>query len=440
MNGPEDQNLDFMDQLEAATRARSSFVSNAFLFAIAALVAIFIVWASLASVEEIARGSGQVMPTREIHIVQSLEGGLLQELLVKQGERVKKDQVLMRLSDVAFASEQGGAEAKFASLNIRQQRLEAEANGKAFTPDPALKAQAPDIVANEEKLYASRQQELKNALSILDDKISKAQAETEETKAQITRLSGSRGLLQQEVGITRDMVAQKAVSKLELIRLERELTDISGQLAASTERLEGLNAELSAAEKQKSDQHDRFRSQALNELSEVKTQIAQLQEGLKSIGDRVSRAELRAPVDGIVNNIAVRTVGGVIEPAQKVMDIVPVDDELKIVARVMPNDIAFLKEGQEAKVKLSTYDPQKYGALDGRLARIGASSITDDKGNIFFEIEVHTDKNYLGTAEHPLPIGPGMVADVEVITGRRTIMEYLLRPVLRARDRALRER
>ena len=177
----------------------------------------------------------------------------------------------------------------------------------------------------------------------------------------------------------------------------------------------------------------------MTELSDVKTQNAQLGESLKSIGDRVSRTELRAPVDGVVNNIAVRTIGGVIEPAQKLIEIVPVDSELKIIAKVSPNNIAFLRVGQKVKVKITAYDAQRYGSLEGELVRIGASSVTDREGNVFFEIEVRTDKNYLGTAEAPLPVTPGMVADTEVVTGKRTIMEYVLKPFLQARDRALRE-
>ncbi|MBU0859054.1 MAG: HlyD family type I secretion periplasmic adaptor subunit, partial [Alphaproteobacteria bacterium] len=245
---------------------------------------------------------------------------------------------------------------------------------------------------------------------------------------------------QQELNITSEMVRQQAVPKLEEIRLRRELSDSQGQLKAEQEKQNGLKAELGAAQKQLKDQDDKFRSQALGELSAVETEMAQLNESLKSIGDRVYRTELRAPVDGIINNIALKTIGGVIEPAHKLIEIVPVDDELKIIAKVRPSDIAFLKVDQPVKVKISAYDPQRYGALDGKLVRIGANSVTDRDGNIFFEIEVRTDKNYLGSAEHKLPITPGMVASTEVITGKRTIMEYLMKPVLRARDRALRER
>lgn len=164
-----------------------------------------------------------------------------------------------------------------------------------------------------------------------------------------------------------------------------------------------------------------------------------LEEDLKSIGDRVDRTELRSPVEGVVNSIALTTIGGVVEPAMRLVEIVPVDDELKVVAKVPPNEIAFIKLGQEAKVKISAYNPQKYGALHGHLVRIGANSVTDQEGNVTFEIEVRTNKNYLGDEENPLPITPGMVADVEVITGKRSILEYLMKPLLRARDRAFTE-
>lgn len=431
--------LEFMDQLEAAARMKPHAASNIMLYSVTALIVFFIVWASASKIEELTRGQGQVVPTQEIQFIQSLEGGILQELLVGQGDRVTKGQVLMRLSDVVSSSEERGTEAKSDSLKLKKSRLEAESEGKEFVVPEDLMKKIPDIAQSELDLYRSRQQELKNAVSILEDKIAKVEADMDETQAQVNRLSSSRGSLQQELSITRDMVAQKAVSKLEQIRLEREVNDVSGQINASQERIGGLKSELSAAQKQKADQGDRFRSQALTELSEVKTQIAQLSESLKSIGDRVSRAELKAPVDGIVNNIAVRTIGGVIEPAQRLIEIVPVDDQLKVVARVLPSDIAFLKVGQAVKVKISAYDSQRYGSLDGKLVRVGASSVSDNDGNVFFEIEVRTDKNYLGTPEAPLPITPGMVATTEVITGKRTIMAYLLKPFLHARDRALRE-
>lgn len=435
-----DADTDFMSELEAAAHLKPGLAANLFLASIAGMAVLFLLWANFSKIDELTRGQGQVVPSQEIQTVQSLEGGILAELLVAEGDMVKKGQVLLRMSDVQFASEERGTEAKFASFQAKKARLEAESKGVEFVMPADIAAKMPAVAANEVALYKSRQQELANAIAILKDKNEKAKAEIAETQAQIKRLTDSAALQRQELAITSKMVAQQAVPKLEEIRLQRELADTTGQIGADREKLTGLQSEQSVTEKQIADQNDKFRTQALGDLGDVETEIAQLNESLKSIGDRVSRRELRAPVDGIVNNIAVKTIGGVIEPAHKMVEIVPVDDELKIVARVLPSDIAFLKIGQPVKVKVSAYDPQRYGSLDGKLVRIGANSVTDREGRVFFEIEVHTDKNHLGTEEHKLPITPGMVADAEIITGKRSIMEYLMKPVLRMKDRALRER
>lgn len=430
---------DFMSDLHAAQNMRPHKASKLFLISIAGFVAFFFIWAGLSKVEILVRGQGQVVPSSEVQVVQSLEGGILQELLVAEGERVKKGQILLKISDVMFSSEKGGAEAQSLGLRAKRARLEVEANGLEFVMPEDIVKQVPQIAANEKALYLSRQQELKNAISILDEKMASAKAQVSETKAQINRLSSSSGILAQELKITREMVAQRAVPKLEELRLSRELNDIQGQLRANQEKMTGLEAELKSAEQERKDQEDKFRSQALGELNAVETEIARLGESLKSIGDRVSRAEVRSPVDGIVNRVALKTIGGVIEPAQQLMEIVPIDEKLKIVARVTPSDIAFLQIGQPVNVKITAYDSQRYGSLKGALVRIGANSVADKEGNTFFEIEVTTDKGYMGTAANPLPITPGMVAMTEVVTGKRTILEYLFKPFLQAKDKALTE-
>lgn len=431
---------EFMEELEAATRTRPSLTSNIMLIVISAFIVLAFVWAGQSEIEELTRGGGQVVPSREIQVIQSLEGGIIAEILVEEGDIVEKDQILLRISDVAFASEERGAEIQFLALQAKRMRLQAEASGESLNMLSEIQEKAPEVAANEAALYKSRQAELQNAKSILDSRISKARAELAEVQAKISRLADSRALLRQELAITQEMVKQRAVPKLEEIRLNREINDLSGQISEAKQKQTGLNAELSAAQKEREDQEDKFKSQALGELSKVETEIAQLQESLTAIGDRVFRTELRSPVHGIVNKVAVKTVGGVVEPAMRLVEIVPLDDSLKVIARVSPQDIAFLHPGQNVKVKVTAYDSQKYGSLEGKLTRLGANSVTDRDGNVFFEIEVRTDKNHLGDDTLPLPITPGMVAEVEVITGKRTILEYLAKPVLRARDRALTER
>ncbi len=429
-----------MNELEAAMRMRPSSPAILLLVTIMAFVAFLIVWAAVSQVEELTRAQGQIVPSKELQVVQSLEGGILQELLVAKGDFVKKGQVLMRLSDVMFSSEERGTEARFMSLEAKKARLHAESAGQDFTVSEDIKAKIPAIVDNEKSLYESRQNELNSAYKIQDEKINKAQADLGEVDAEINRLSQSRILLNKELKITKDMVAKRAVPKLDQIRLERELGDISGQINARQQEKKGLQASLKSAENERKIQLDKFRSVALEELNEVETQMASLRENLKSIGDRVDRTEIRAPVDGIVNQITLRTIGGIVEPAMKLIEIVPGDDELKILAKVKPDEIAFLKVGQAVKVKVSAYDPQIYGALDGVLTRIAASSVSDREGNVMFEVEVRTNTNHLGTQAKPLPITSGMVATVEIITGKRTILNYLLKPFHRGLNRAFRER
>jgi adhesin transport system membrane fusion protein len=435
---PED--IEFMEELEAAIRLRPAATSNLMLISVSSLVFVLLLWANFSRIDEVTHGEGQVVPTSEIQIVQSLEGGVLQELMVAEGQSVVKGQPLAKISDVAFASEERGTEVRQEALQIKKARLEAEANGTPFTLSAELKSKTPTIAGNEEQLYQSRQREFSNAISILNERISRAQAQLSETAAKIARLSKSKKLVQEELTITQEMVRQRAVPKLDEIRLTRDLNDISGQINEASQERAGLEADLRSARKELEDQKAKFRSQALGELNEVQTQLSQLHESLTAIGDRVDRSELRSPVDGVVNKVMLKTIGGIVEPAMKMIEIVPMGDELKIVAKVAPSEIAFLKPGQPVKVKISAYDPQRYGALEGRLERIGANSVTDSKGNIFFEIEVRTDDNHLGSKENPLPITPGMVAQTEIITGDRTIMEYLMRPVLRAKDKALTER
>ncbi len=440
MRADTNEDTEFMDELEAAVRLRPSVTSNLMLISVSALVFILLVWAIFSKIDEMTHGEGQVVPTSEIQIVQSLEGGVLKELLVHEGEMVKKGQILMKISDVASASEERGGEARKESLLAKKARLEAEANSTPFTLPKDLAEKNPDIARNEQELYKSRQRELENAKSILNNRIESAQSQMSEVSAKISRLSESKKLVQQELNITSKMVEQRAVPKLDEIRLSRELNDISGQMNEAAQERAGLDAELRAAQKEREDQDSKFRSQALGELNDIQTQLSQISESLNAIGDRVDRSELRSPVDGVVNKVTLKTIGGVVEPAMKLLEIVPLDDELKIIARVAPSEIAFLRPGQPVKVKISAYDPQRYGSLDGELVRLGANSVTDSKGNIFFEIEVRTKQNHLGTADKPLPITPGMVAQTEIITGDRSILEYLMKPVLRAKDRALTER
>ena len=432
--------LDYMDELQAAMRMRPATPVYVLLFTIMAFIIFLIGWMAITEIDIITRAQGQVIPSQEIQVVQSLEGGLLEEIIIAEGDYVEKGQVLLRIGNVAFSSEERGTQARFVSLQAKKARLEAESSGQDLKLPKEISDKIPDIAANEKALYLSRQKELQAAYDMQDEQVNKAKADLAGVSAEINRLYQSRSLLNKELKITREMVAKRAVSKLDQIHLERELADISGQIETRIQDKKGFEAELASVQSQRNAQTNKFKSVALEELNEVKTQIAALKENLKTMGDRVDRAELRAPVDGIVNQITIRTIGGVIEPAMKLVEIVPADEELKIQAKVKPDDIAFLEPGQPVRVKITAYDPQRYGVLEGTLTRISANSVSDREGNVMFEIEVRTHKNHLGTSEKPLPITAGMIANIDIITGKRTVLTYLTKPFHRGLNHVFRER
>ena len=431
--------LDFMSEIDAAMRLKPNATSGVLLWVIIALILFIFIWAGVSKIEVMTRGQGQVVPSSETQLVQSLEGGILAELNVREGDAVKKGQILARIENVAFASEERGIEAQSLSLQMKKQRLLAETTGNDFALSDALRAQNPKLAANEIELYQSRQTELNNAKSIAAEAVTKANANIREINATINRLSESKKLLNEQLKITRNLVAKNAMPKVEALTLEREYADVQGNLNAAVQRKQGLESDLSSAQKQLNDAQTKFRSMALAEMSEVETRLSAIRESLTAAGDKVDRTELRATADGIIKTVNQKTVGGIVEPAMKLIEIVPIEDDLKITAKIAPADIAFIKVGQDVNVKITAYDPQKFGSLKGKLMRIGADTVEDREGNIFFEIDVVTDKNYLGAASSPLPIIPGMVAETEIITGKRTILSYMLKPFMRARDRALTE-
>ncbi len=431
--------LEYMSELEEAIRLKPHWSSTLFVLMIAGVVIFMIAWASIAEVDERVRGQGRVMPSSDIQVIQSLEGGILSELLIHEGETVVKGQALMRIDDVLFASEERGIEAQMLSLQIRKARLLAETKKEAFKLTDIIRTKAPVLALNEEKLYLSRQQELKISLGIIDDEENETKANLAEIKASINKLVHSRDLIKKEFDIAKKLVAKRAMPEIEKLRLERQYSDIKGNLNTAIQSKKALEARLSGVAKKKEERLGAFHSKALGELNEIETKIIAITERLKSAGDRVNRTELKSPVDGVIKRIALKTVGGVIEPAQRLIEIVPIEDALMIRSRVRPEDIAFLSLGQKVRVSITAYDSQLYGSLWGKLTRISADAIRENDGTMYFEIDVLTDNNNLGTASKPLEISAGMVADTEIITGKRTVLFYLLKPVLRLKERAFTE-
>ncbi len=435
----ESEDLEFMSELEAAAHLKPSRAAQTFLVSVVLLVVWMFVWMANSHIDEQVRGMGQVMPSGDVQVVQSLEGGIVSAILVHEGDVVKKGQVLMRIADVQYASEGQGIEAQKAALEAREARLQAESAGEKFKIPSDVAKNFPNIAANEEKLYQSRQEELATALNIIQDQVQEASANLAEVQASIAQLKKSKVLLQKQVDIDTRLAAAKAIPEIELIKDERALNDTSGNLASAYDSARSLEAKLRAASKKKNEKIGAFRSDALGQMNDTEAKLSTLTASLRSVNDKVNHSELRSPVDGVVQQVNVKTVGGVVEPAQKLVEIVPLNESLVIRARIAPKDVAFLRPGQKVKVQITAYDPEIYGTLAGKLVRISPNTIEDSQGHAFFQIDVRTDKNYLGTKKAPYRIFSGMVAETDVIVGRRTLLTYLLKPVLRTKDRAFTE-
>ncbi len=403
-------------------------------------VAVFVYWANQAVLDEVTRGDGKVIPSSRIQVVQNLEGGILSELLVSDGQVVQKDDVLLRIANSTAASDYRETRSQYFSLKGMIARLEAEVSGIPIAFAADVLAEAPEVAANETDLYRSRRQQLEAQLAVLDDQLTQRQHEIAELKGRIGQLGRSLDLARQELAITQPLLKTGAAAKIEAVRLQRQVTDLEGQIANTRQAIPRAEAALAEAQRRIEERNITYRTDATTELNQRRAQYAAIAEKIAGEADRVTRTEVRAPVRGTVKEVKVNTVGGVIRPGQDLVEIVPLEDTLLVEARIRPADIAFLHPGQDATIKITAYDFSIYGGLKAQLEQISADSIKDDKGESFFRVTLRTEKAHLGSETHPLPIISGMTATVEIMTGQKTVLDYLMKPILKARERALRER
>lgn len=408
----------YANDIRAAVRLRTPRTSRMLLWAFFALLSTFLIWAHFAVLEEVKRGNGKVVPSRQIQVVQSLEGGIVGDILVQEGAVVQQGQSLMRIDDTKFASEFGEIRERRASMAARFARLDAEARGRSEIVFPdQIDVVAPAAVATERSVFKTRALKVSQDVDVLNQ--------------QIVRLTQTSALLDRELALTRKLYEQKVVPEIEMLRLERQSAEAKGQIAEARAK---IATTIST-----------FRAAADEDLAKARADLAVLDENIKSAQDRVRRTDLRSPVRGIVNKLNVTTIGAVVQPGANLMDIVPLDDLLLVEGKIRPQDIAFIRPGQDAVVKISAYDSSVYGHLAGKVERISADTILDDKGEAaqrpetYYRVMVRTDKNHLGTEETPLPIIPGMITTVEILTGKKSVLDYIMKPARTLRDEALRE-
>lgn len=397
-------------------------------------------WANFAIIDEVTRGDGKAIPSSKLQKIQNLEGGIVAEIYAHEGEIVEAGAPLLRLDDTRFVSNAGETEADRLAMALRVERLSAEVEDRPLHIADEIRKAAPNQANNEESLYQSRRQQLQNEIGGLQEQLVQRQQELREFSSKQAQYRNSLQLLRQEINMSEPLVSQGAISPVEVLRLKRAEVENRGQLDATSLAIPRAESAIKEVERKIDETRGKFRSEALTQLNEARTDLSKAQATGKALEDRVSRTLVTSPVRGIVKQLLVNTIGGVIQPGSDLVEIVPLDDTLLVEARIRPQDIAFLHPGQDAMVKFTAYDFTIYGGLKARLEQIGADTITDEDGNTFYVIKLRTDRSHLGTDEKPLLIIPGMVASVDIITGKKSVLSYLLKPIIRARAEALRER
>jgi adhesin transport system membrane fusion protein len=430
-----EKDYEFMNSLSAAilnrTPSRVSKVLKIWLFSIFA----FIIWASFAEIDEITRGDGDVIPYGQNQIIQNLEGGIVESILIKEGQSVKEGEVILKINNSKSLSTSKTNEIKFQELEAKRVRLHAEANNLTFKTD--LKNEQIELA---ERLYNSNKLECKAKDNSIVKQIEQRKQEYKEAKARINSLKKSLEYVTEEIAMTAPMVREGVKSKVDFLKLKREANGIENDIEAAQLSLPRLKYAIEEYRENRIEASQLFINNAKKELNEVTAEILRLKTQQIAFSDQVDRTMVKSPVDGIVQKLFVNTIGGVIKPGADLVEIVPTDKRLYLEIKIKPSDIAFIRPGAEAKVKISAYDFAIHGGLIGKVVGISPDTITDKKENTFYLIHIETDKNYLGTQNNPLKITPGMMASVDIVTGKKTVMQYILKPILKSKQYVFSER
>ncbi|MBV7457974.1 HlyD family type I secretion periplasmic adaptor subunit [Acidovorax sp. sif1233] len=429
--------LDWADDADWARLQQEPLRARVLLRLAVLFLLLLVLWAAYAELDEVTRGDGKVVPTSQVQVIQSVDGGVVEVLPVREGQIVEAGQLLLRVDSTRFMSNMLESRASLLALQAKALRLQALTQGGTFIPPPDLLRDAPDIVAQEMRLYRSRREEISAQVSISQNQLLQRQQELNEVRARKEQAERGLELMLKELNATRPMVATGAVSEVEVLRLDREVARLRGDREQADAQISRVQAAIQEASRRIEEVQLTARNQMSAELSETMSKLSSLSEGGRALADKVKHADIRSPVRGTVKRLLVNTVGGVVQPGKEVVEIVPLDDALILEAQVSPRDIAFLHPGQEAMVKFTAYDFSIYGGLAAEVVNISADSVVDDKGNANYLVRVRTRKASLGAN---LPIIPGMVAQVDILTGKKTVLAYLLKPVLRAKANALSER
>jgi adhesin transport system membrane fusion protein len=411
---------------------------------VALLIVAFVVWAALTEVEEIARGEGKVIPVSRTQVIQASEASVVQQIAVKLGQIVRKGDLIVQLDDTATTSTLGELQARARALRAQIARLELEQTGDMASPmtcPPEVVKASPEVCDNEGQLLKARRDAFQNKLSVLQERHLQRRKELDEALVSIQRLENNIQVSEKEAALLEPLVGRKLAPQTDLLRVQKELTDSTGQLKLLQASLDRIRAAIKEASLQVDELTLVFQQEALAEKTKVLADLSVVMETIRGASDRVQRTDLRSPVDGVVNRLEITTIGAYVQPGTVVAEVVPTSDVLLIEARISPKDVAFIRVGQPALVKITAFDFSIYGGLHGEVSNVSADSMFDEKsGQTYYLVQVKTDKSEIVHDGKSHSIIPGMVASVDIMTGKKTVLQYLLKPINKARTEAMRER
>lgn len=401
----------------------------------------FAIWSSWATLDMVTRGDGKVIPSSDIQAVQSLDAGIVEEFMVREGDEVEAGQVLMRLSDIEASSDLGANRTRYLGLLASIKRLQAEASGlDSFTFPDEVKKGVPESVAEEMNAFRANRQQVRGQLDILRQQLNQREQEVTELTTRIEDIKGVLRLQKEERDVIAPLVARGSAPQLELLQLERSIKEKQSELNSAETSLPRARSAVGEARARIREVESTAKAKAQEQLAVKLLEMNEIKERLSALTERKTRTELRSPVNGTVQDILVNSVGGVVRPGEDLVRIVPKDDQLIVEARIRPSDRAFIYPGQHAVVKITAYDFSIYGGLKGEVLDISADTITDDQGNSFYRVKLRTYERELKRKGEILPIIPGMVAQVDILTGKRTVLQYLMKPFIKTLDKAMNER
>ena len=438
-NNIRSEDLDYANSVNQAILEQAPRGATLLLWAMALFLTAAVVWANWAELDEVVRGQGEIIPSKQLQVVQNLEGGIVSEILVREGDLVEAGQVVMRIEDQRFSSSVRENEVRYFELAAKLARLKAEANGTEYQSPIEMPSEYRSLEVEELALMRARADELASNLEVLTSQQNQKQQELIEAKSRLTQVSDSYQLLLRELEITEPLLKEGVISEVEFLRLKRQVNDLKGERSSIQLSLPRVEASVAEIEKRIKELGHQFKSTARSEYNELLAEQTRLEQTLSGMQDRMRRTEVRSPLKGTVKEVMVNTVDGVVKPGDSLISVVPWEDKLIVEAKLSPADIGHLRVGQKAVVKVSAYDFSIYGGAPANLNYISASTFLNEKEEAYFLVRLETENSYLNEQQKLLPLMAGMTVSVDVLTGKKTVMDYLLKPILKAKNSALRE-